>query len=123
MLDMSDVINDKDFQSSFNRIPVTGAFANGGLWTATEGAAQPMTGCVLPASAGDLNVLPEGERVSDAIVLYTLTPLAWGDEQQTIQSDLIEYNSLWYRVAHSNFYQQGPLYFQIATRFQRASVQ
>lgn len=126
MIDVSDIINDPDFNVLFTRIPVTGSFVtdgsdNDGDWVVAEGETDNMSGIILPSKMDELKVLPEGERNNAAISIYSLTELNMGEDQDTTQSDIIGYNGGFYRVAWVRFYIQCQVWYAVATRYQRVT--
>jgi hypothetical protein len=121
MIDVSSIINDPDFNLPFIRIPVTGSWQGDGSWQFVEGAQQAMNGIILPSKLDELAVLPEGERLKGSISIYCLTALVQGDNA-LVQADIIGYLGDWYRVQYLRYYEQCVLWYAIATKFQRKTV-
>ncbi len=123
-MDMMDVLIDPDFVATFERIQVTGTFTDG-VYSAVETPdPSPYQFPVLPARLDQLQVLPEGERNQASIAIYTNFKLNDGQDQGSPQrSDIIIFQGGYYRVAASKQYSQSPLWYALATRFQRAAPQ
>lgn len=123
-MNMDDVITDPDFISEFQRIQVAGGYTDG-IWAAQETPdPAPYFFPVLPARLDQLNILPEGERNAASICLYTNFELYDGQRQDGVrQSDIILWQGGYYKVAFTKQYSIAPIYFSIATRFQRGSTQ
>lgn len=70
MLNVSELINDPDFCQTFTVTRNTGDFTDG--YFVTTPSAITMTGVIQPLNTEETNQLPEGDRLSGAIKVYTL---------------------------------------------------
>jgi hypothetical protein len=57
-----------------------------------------MTAVVHNATPADLQMLPEGERVKETIIVFTRSPLLTGDTSSKDEADVVRYNNKRYRV-------------------------
>lgn len=119
-LDVTDIVQDPDFATQFSIIHVTGSFNAAGEWVGSETADPLVTGIILPAKWDQLQVLPEGERHQESIVVYSSAELTIGD-QQTKQADIVLWDGSYYRVVFMKFYPQASVWFAIAERFHRVA--
>jgi hypothetical protein len=119
MLDVTDIVNDPDFATTFKLRHVTGAFTSDGTWNSDEDPVE-CTGIVLPAKWDQLLLLPEGERQNQTIVVYCSQEITLGN-RETTQADIIEWDGQFYRVVYVKQYQQASVWFAMAARFYRAS--
>lgn len=118
MMDLSEVIEDPEFTTSFQVQRFgAGAYANEGVFTVPIPDRLLMSGIVQPASGNDLlRFLPEGERASASIRVYCTRELIMGDGVKTL-SDIIIWNGGQYRVAFRKQWSQFGYWFVIACSF------
>lgn len=92
------------------RYPGTGTFGTDGIWIGGAPTVTPMTAAVQPAGARVVQQLPEGERKTDAIVIYTVAQLI--DSASGQEADRILWRGRTYRAvkqlddwsAQANYY-------------------
>lgn len=96
MINVAELMSDPDFSRSFTVKRPTGAFADEGVYASTYEKIQ-MTGVVQPASPKELQMLPEGSRLTDIIAVWSNLEMrvATGDKSE---SDVIVVDSKKYRV-------------------------
>jgi hypothetical protein len=110
MIDVSEVITDPDFVQDFTLYRSSGLFAVGG-WQENAPVKFDMTGVVFPTTSKDLNMMPEGDRVTESLTFYApyidAYGVNWGDElpfqvtrtgEEQGTSDQIDYNGVRYRI-------------------------
>lgn len=95
MFNVSDVLNDPELVQT---IPVTRATETVGNKGRTQLATRDFTvqGVVHPATEEQLERLPEADRSSETIAVYTATPLTAGDE--TLAPDTVTWRGGTYKV-------------------------
>ena len=69
MISLSDVVNDPDFAQNFSVIRSTGNFVAGGYQTTS--VTVPFYGIITVASDEDLQMVPEGDRVTGAMLFHS----------------------------------------------------
>lgn len=74
MLDVSELIQDDDFQQTFVVTRTTGTWVNGRFTNDTP-TALILQGIIDPVSSREMVQLPEGDSITGAINIYTLVPL------------------------------------------------
>ena len=98
MIDVSELIDDPDFATTFQVRRRTGSFANEGAYSTTE-TTLTKTGVIQPASQDDrVAYLPEGERTLDAIRIWCRDEIQMADGKGK-QSDVVVWNGQHHRVA------------------------
>ncbi len=98
MIDVSELLTDPDLAQTFQVIRFTGTW-NQGEYTQAPSAPITMTGVIQPASSQDaVRFAPEGERLSNLIVVYCTTEIQYSDAKQQ-ESDIIVWHGNRYRVA------------------------
>lgn len=130
MIDVGDIVNDPDLAQAFTIERSTGQFVLGG-WKTTA-VLVPAYGCITVASPEDLEMVPEGDRLSGAMLFHTSSPLyiteleggagqqGWGKggfgvtTQQV--SDVVVWRGQRYRVVHLSPYQDYGYYRAVAVR-------
>lgn len=95
MIDVSDVINDPDFQQPFTVCRKSGHFGPGG-WIQDPETEIAMTGVVVPSSPDDIQQLPEGDRITAAQTFYGTSAIYRTNNAGT--ADEIEWKGDRYRV-------------------------
>ena len=73
MLNVSELLSDPDFAQPFQIQRSTGSFQLGGFAQTTTTLAA--VGVILPASEREIQMAPEGDRVTGMISIRTATPL------------------------------------------------
>lgn len=117
--DVSDIITDPDFSTTFQVLRVTGAFNADGIYVSGE-ATLEREGIVLPAKLDQLKVLPEGERNEESLAVYCVEDILMADQQNQL-SDIVVYKGGFYRVAFTKYYDQCTLWYALCVRFRRAA--
>lgn len=74
-LDVTELLSDPDFIDALGVIRRSVAFSAGAA-VVTDAPEATIYGSVQPAGADDLELLPEGTRLHDSLVLYTLAAVA-----------------------------------------------
>lgn len=92
--DISAILSDPFFITTFNVVQIVGAYDADGLWNSTPTAVS-VDGHIQPAD-GNLENLPEGVLAKDAIAIYTKTPIIAGNDN--LERYQIEYKSKSYVV-------------------------
>lgn len=65
-IDMSDIVNDPDFAQDWTVMRTTGRFAEGG-YVASAPCSLAFYGIIQPASAEDMQQVPEADRITGAM--------------------------------------------------------
>jgi hypothetical protein len=73
MIDLSEVVNDSDFAQLFTVRRLTGSYVNG-AWV-TSAVDIQIYGIVTVASNKDLQMIPEGDRVTGSMLFHASQPL------------------------------------------------
>lgn len=98
MLDVSALLDDKAFCAPFTVLRKTESVNDKGRAEYVD-ASMPMIGVVQPASARELDRLPEGERDKETLTVYTRQPLRVGNLADGTSADCVVYNGARYTVA------------------------
>lgn len=105
-IDVTDIVLDPDLGGqTFDVIRETVGVSEGGLRTTVGTRIVGQAGNVQPATSGELERLPEAERLNGAITVYTPFPLTAGDGNRT--ADVVWWEGRHYTVATSNAWPQG----------------
>lgn len=101
MLDVSDVLNDPDFRQDFT---VTRSVETVNLKGRGETSSEiiPASGCIVPATPRQLERLPEAERSSEIMAIYSNVQLTPGSE--TLAPDQVTWRGRNYRVVSLDDY-------------------
>ena len=117
VVNMSEVMNDPDLAQAFLiQRSTQGTFLNG-VWQTT-----PVTlsgyGPIRPASAREINMLPEGDRVGEIKAFWSSQPIygTRGTSGKGESSDILVWNGLYYRVLQVFQDQDYGFYKALATR-------
>lgn len=116
MLDVSELIDDEDFCQDFILYRSQGSFVDG-VWTEEGPEEIPTTGVIQPATPKELKMLPEGDRITGAIVIYTLVPIyltRTGEDQGT--SDKIYWQGDYYKLLNVSNWSDSGYWMGIAER-------
>jgi hypothetical protein len=108
-LDVSDVLDDPDFNSAFTIIRATATVDNSGMNQITSTTSQAI-GVIQPATQGDLDRLPDAARQTGSIKLYTRFRL--NIDALGVQSDRILWDGSTYTVNTSNSWLYGAGYYE-----------
>lgn len=74
-----------------------GAYVNGS-WVQGAPTVIPMDAHVQPSSPKEVMQLPENERTSEAISIYTIEPLRTSDSSAQTESDVVTFAARQYKV-------------------------
>jgi len=104
MISVDEIINDFDLSQKFTVIRSTGSFIKG-LWTEGTVTEIEMWGNVTNPTPKDLDQVPEGDRVTGAMVFHTKQPIyvtragAGTKKDPNAISDKIIWRSEYYRLS------------------------
>jgi hypothetical protein len=123
MINLGELITDPDFMQSFSVYRTTGSFVKG-AWVAAEPKEFEMKGVITPASPKEINQLPEGDRISGAISVYTRDRVYSTDSSATVSrrtgqgviSDKIIWKGEYYKVYALSDYSDYGFYNVVAAR-------
>jgi hypothetical protein len=111
-----DVVSNPDIAECFTIQRNPGIFTQGG-WQAQEPVTIQAFGVVSVASARQLEMVPEADRVHGARVFHSSTPMYVTSEDLGITSDILIWNGISYRVMSVGPYQnRGGYYEAVAVR-------
>jgi hypothetical protein len=120
-LDLSMVAAAPDLSSNFTVLRSNGGQWVNGIWVDSF-TAIPMYGPVSIASPKDLEMIPEGDRPSSAMVFWT-TQIVYETQGPTagvhgkgISSDMMQWNNLNYRILQVAERPMNGYYRAVATR-------
>jgi hypothetical protein len=114
MINVRELITDPDFSQKFTVYRSSGEFVNG-RWVETHTEVS-MVGVIIPASAKELNMLPEADRVVGTISIYTKTPLyITSNDRQGTSDKILWKGDLWKLISVNNYSDFG-FYKGIAQR-------
>lgn len=112
-IDLSELIHDADFNTTFKVKKVIGTYWERGIATEKR-SSLTVTGIVLPASPHDLEMLPEGDRVKGAKTFVTdAIPLEIGNTHRT--ADICEWGGRDYKIISAWDYSIGSYYKALGT--------
>jgi hypothetical protein len=94
--DVSDVILDPDFVETFALIRRAETVDEQGMTHVAE-QTQGSSGVIQPVTPRERERLPEGDQMSEAVAVYSVTPLSAGDDQEQ-KPDRIAYHGLVYEI-------------------------
>ena len=100
MIDVSEVINDPDFQQTWKVYRSAGGQWIDGVWT--EGAPEilDMSGVVTPTTSKDMLMVPEGDRITESKTFHSTEKIyTTRSDGETGTSDRFEYKGEIFRVA------------------------
>jgi hypothetical protein len=115
MLDVSRVVRNPRLTTSITLKRPTLTLAKEGEMSRTY-ADSTIRAIVHPAKLSDLMMLPEGERISNAIVVYSTSEIREGNGKDT-SADVIVYQSQNWRVAKLDHYELYGYYKAICNNF------
>lgn len=119
LIDVSDIVNDPMFAQTFSILRSSGTWVKGD-WENIETAIQSY-GAMQPATDRELQMLPEGDRISGALSVWSSAPLyttgtVGQNDPNAHISDLILWHGEKYRVLGVKPWQDDGYYRAIATR-------
>lgn len=115
--DLSDVVNDPDLAESFTIMRSTATRFDDGDATPNSSTEIPAIGSVQSTPGNMLEMLPEGDRDRQSIVIYTATQLLLGadDGSGTIQlKDQIVWKGTAYSLVRAQDWSSYGYYFGMA---------
>lgn len=116
VLDLSSVVLSLQSHTLTVKRAVAGTYA-AGRYSAGAPATLSVSANVQPASAEDLALLPEGERTTDTIVVYTIAELQPTSQANGELGDLVNYQGRDYRVRHVEAWAPNGAYWRsVASR-------
>jgi hypothetical protein len=110
LLDVSDVLDDPDFNSPFSLIRSTAAVDDTGTNVVTTAAPVTVIGVIQPTAGTDLNRLPDAARQYGAIVIYTRFPLNL--DAPGVEADKLIWAGCTYTVMTCSPWLYGAGYYQ-----------
>jgi hypothetical protein len=119
VIDISEMMDDPDFVRAYTVSRSSGEFAEGG-WVEATPTTLTVYGPVIVSSPEDLQLIPEGDRVSGAMSFYSSERLyrthKETDPQTSGTSDRITWNGEEYRIAGISPYMDYGYYKAVAVR-------
>ena len=120
-IDMSDVVNSPEFAQNFQILRGPGSWLNG-VWKPTTAPILGF-GTVTVATSRDIDMIPEGDRVTGAMVFHSQQPI-YGTHAdangQGASSDIITWRDHQYRVLKVGPFEDFGYYRAVATRLKSA---
>ena len=104
MIEVSEVLNDPDFQQTWIVWRSSGSWI-AGVWTENTKESIEMSGVVTPSTAKDLQMLPEGDRITESKTFHSTDKIYTtrnGVDAGT--SDQIEYKGELFKVMSAKDY-------------------
>jgi len=116
LANLLDVVSNPDICEGFQIQRNPGVFAAGG-WQAGQNVLIQAYGVVSVASARQLEMIPEADRVHGTRVFHSATPMYVTSEDKGITADILIYNGVSYRVMSvGNYANRGGYYEAVAVR-------
>ena len=112
--DLSEVADDSEMAESWSIIRSAGAFGAGG-WI-QQSTTIPAYGVVTVAEAKDLEMVPEGDRVTEIRAFYTTQQLFVTNAQNNQTSDVLVWQGTKYRIIKEPDYNNRGYWKALATR-------
>lgn len=121
MIDVSDVVNDPDLCSNFQILQMFGKFTPDG-WTITQSTLVNTFGAVRNMSGKDLEMIPEADRVREAVSFRTTTALYETNETSSNRiSDILIWQGNQYKILTVKNYSEQGYWLAIAHRLPQSS--
>lgn len=121
-INVSRVVNNPALKKPFQVQRPKYEFRNAGEWTLIATQTFQASAVITPASPADqVKYLPEGQRHSTAIMIFSPTQILMGDGN-TQESDVVVWNGAYYRVQSSKPWEGYGYWFAIATGFMPPKV-
>lgn len=114
-MDFADVVEDPDIAEPFTIQRQTGQFGQGG-WIPGLPTIIPAFGVVSMAKAKDLDMIPEGDLVSESIVVHTTTEMFVTNAEHSGTSDLLVWQGTTYRIMNVGNFSNRNYWKAIACR-------
>jgi hypothetical protein len=115
MIDLSEVVEDSEMAEPFQILRPFGQFAQGG-WQVTSTQTINAFGIVSLATAKEIAMLPEADRVSEIRAFWTTTPMYVTDGTRGQTSDILLWSGTKYRIIGQPQYDTRGYYKALATR-------
>lgn len=118
LINVARAVRHPRLRQTFTIERMAGTFTEG-RYTMTPTSAT-RTGIIHPASEKEkLNFLPEGQRQSSAISIYTTEDIRMGDGIST-ESDVVTWQGAKYRIAFAKQWQQYGFWFGVGVAYTNA---
>jgi hypothetical protein len=114
---LQDVVNNPDLAEPFTILRITGQQGTGG-WLAGTPQSISVYGTVSIASARELEMIPEADRVHEVRVFHSSTQMYGTSENRSGTSDILVWRGIQYRVLKNPNYSQRGFWEAFATRMQ-----
>ena len=115
IMDLSEVVIDSDLSETFTICRTTGTFSAGG-WVADPAIYLPAQGIVTVATQKQLEMVPEGDRVSGAMAFYSGDRIYLTNAPLGLISDQLTWNGEQWRVVGVSPWQSFGFTTAIAVR-------
>ena len=100
MIDVSEIIGDPDFAQDYTVTRSSGQFGAGG-WIENTPQSIPMSGVITVARQKELSQMPEGDRVTGAMLFYSTQQLfITHNDSSAGTSDVITWQGYDYKIVH-----------------------
>lgn len=117
LVDVSELMSDPAFSRTVTlRRPNAPTFANHGVASVTYAADVSIVAIVQPATAADMQMLPEGAQLSEMVAIWSATHLI-AAEESGVGSDIIVDGAKSYRVIKAEDWSEHGYYSAWAQRF------
>lgn len=114
-MDLSQAVTDPDMAEPFIVVRSTGAFVAGG-WKANPPQNIQGYGVISIASGADLDMVPEGDRIKESIVIHTTQELLLDNEPAKQMCDNVIWQGTTYRVYAANNFSNRNYWKALACR-------
>lgn len=116
LINVSAIVSDPAFAQVFNILRSTGSWLNGVWQSAT--VSVPSYGVIANPSVRELEMIPEGDRVKGAIVVWTVAEIftTHATEGAGGSSDIVQWRGHNYRVLEAKVWADFGYYRAIAVR-------
>jgi hypothetical protein len=115
MIDLTEVVTDSEMAESFQILRPVGQFVAGG-WAVTSTQTINTYGVVSLASAKEIAMLPEGDRVGEIRAFWTTTQMNVTSGQNNQTSDILVWENTKYRIIGQPQYDTRGYWKALATR-------
>lgn len=101
-LDVSDLLTDPDFADKFDVLRTTESVSSGGMVQQSVQTISSVIGVVTPMSDRELSRLPDAERLTGQVMVYTKFRLSDGEGNRT--ADIVRWADEEYTVVSTDNY-------------------
>jgi hypothetical protein len=112
---LPDTVNNADIAEAFSILRNPGQFGQGG-WQASGQQQLTAYGTVSLASQKEIAMLPEADRITEARIFHSSTPMYVTSEDYAITADILIWRGVQYRAMRQLDYSQRGYYGVIAVR-------